>query len=152
MRERCERPTGHRVCYERGVDRALTDRTRESVTAARPWLAVAVGGAIGAGLRWAVGAGWTHDRGGWPWATLAVNLVGCAAIGLAARRLRVGTVAWAFVVTGVLGGFTTFSSFAVEVDQLLDADRAAVALCYVAVSMVGGYAATWIAYRDRPPT
>ena len=74
---------------------------------------------------------WAHDRGGWPWATLAVNLVGCVAIGIAARRLRVGTVAWAFVVTGVLGGFTTFSSFAVEVDQLIDADRAGVALGYV---------------------
>ena len=140
------------VWYERGVDRALADRTRESVASTGPWLAVAVGGAIGAGLRWAAGAAWAHDRGGWPWATLIVNLVGCVAIGVAARRLQVGTVAWAFVVTGVLGGFTTFSSFAVEVDQLIDAGRAGVALGYVMITMIGGYAATWIAYRDRPPS
>ncbi len=63
-----------------------------------------------------------------------------------------GTVAWAFAVTGVLGGFTTFSSFAVEVDQLIDADRLGVAIGYVMVTMAGGYAATWLAYRDRPPT
>ena len=105
----------------------------------------------GAGLRWAAGAAWVHDRGGWPWATLIVNLVGCVAIGVAARRLRVGTVAWAFVVTGVLGGFTTFSSFAVEVDQLIDAGRAGVALGYVVITMIGGYAATWIAV-SRPAT
>jgi len=138
------------VWYERGVDRALADRTRESVASAGPWLAVAVGGAIGAGLRWAAGIAWTHNRGGWPWATLAVNLIGCVAIGIAARRLRVGTVAWAFVVTGILGGFTTFSSFAVEVDQLIDADRAGVALGYIVITLVGGFAATWIAYRERP--
>ena len=113
---------------------------------------MAIGGAIGATLRWAVGASWSHDRGGWPWATLTVNLVGCAIIGLAARRLQVGTVAWAFVVTGMLGGFTTFSSFAVEVDQLIDASRAGVAVAYVAITLVGGYAATWIASRKPPPS
>ncbi len=128
------------------------DRTRESVASVGPWIAVAIGGAIGAGLRWAAGASWTHDRGDWPWATLAVNLIGCAVIGLAARRLRMGTVAWGFVVTGMLGGFTTFSSFAVEVDQLIDAGRASIAICYVAVTLAGGYAATWIAHRDRPPS
>ena len=140
------------VWYERGVDRALVDQTQESVASAAPWIAVAVGGAIGAGLRWAAGASWAHDRGGWPWATLAVNLIGCAIIGLAARRLRVGTVAWGFVVTGVLGGFTTFSTFAVEVDELIEADRTGVALGYVLITMFAGYAATWIAYRDRPPS
>ena len=58
-----------------------------------------------------------------------------------------GTVVWAFVVTGILGGFTTFSSFAVEVDQLIDADRAGVALGYIVITLVGGFAATWIADR-----
>jgi len=134
------------------MDRALADRTRETAASAGVGLAVAVGGAIGAGLRWAAGAAWAHERGGWPWATLAVNLIGCVAIGIAARRLVVGTAAWAFVVTGVLGGFTTFSTFAVEVDQLIDSGRAGVALGYAMVTMIGGYGATWIAYRDRPPS
>ena len=115
----------------------------------RTLAAVAVGGAVGAGLRWAVGAAWEHEPGGWPWATLIVNMVGCLAIGIAARRLRLGTLGWAFVVTGVLGGFTTFSSFAIEVDDLFAADRALVALGYITVTLSAGTAATWIALRER---
>lgn len=114
-------------------------------------VAVALGGAIGAGLRWAIGVAMTHQAGDWPWPTLVVNVVGCAAIGAAARGLRVGTVAWAFVVTGVLGGFTTFSSFSLEVDQLLEADRPTVAVTYVVVTIVAGVAATWLAYREPAP-
>ena len=92
---------------------------------------------------------WARDPGGWPWATLIVNLVGCLAIGLAARKLARDTVAWAFVVTGVLGGFTTFSAFAVELNDLLDADRFGIAASYLALTLVGGYVATAIAEEPR---
>ena len=115
-------------------------------------VAVAAGGAIGAGMRWAAGAVWVHERGTWPWSTLIVNLVGCVAIGIAARRLRVGTVGWAFAVTGVLGGFTTFSAFAVEVNDLFDTDRFGLGALYVAVTLIGGYAATAIATGTRRTT
>jgi CrcB protein len=113
--------------------------------------AVAVGGALGATARWAVGESWERHPGGWPWATLIVNLVGCVAIGIAARRLIRDTVPWAFAVTGFLGGFTTFSAFAVEVNDLLDADRASLAALYLTVTLLGGYVATAIAEgrRDR---
>jgi fluoride exporter len=102
-------------------------------------LAVAVGAVIGASTRWLAGEALTSD--GFPWATLLVNLLGCAAIGWFAMRLRRGTVAWYFVVTGCLGGFTTASTFAVETRQLVDDGRGATALLYVAVSVVGGIAA-----------
>lgn len=118
---------------------------------ARVVVAVAAGGALGAGLRWAAGTVWAHEPGTWPWATLAVNIAGCLVIGVAARCLRPSTVAWAFAVTGVLGGFTTFSSFAVEVDDLIESGRSGVALAYVAVTLAAGIGATWIASRTPAP-
>ena len=120
-------------------------------------MAVAAGGAIGATGRWFVawlldsmGAG--HLPGTWPWATLIVNVVGCVLIGFAARLVMEDTAAWAFVVTGVLGGFTTFSALAVELNDLAEADRMPLAITYGAMSLAAGIGATMIAdaRRDRP--
>lgn len=117
-------------------------------------VAVAAGGAVGATGRWAAGrlldgtaAG--HGPGSWPWATLVVNLVGCAAIGFIARRVERDSTMWAFVVTGLLGGFTTFSALAVELNDMADAGRMPLAVLYGAVTLVGGIAATWIAELGR---
>lgn len=90
----------------------------------RVWLAVAVGGALGALARWLVGEGVLAigpSAAGFPWSTLLVNVVGCALIGLLAP-LVVGARPWVagFVVTGFLGGFTTYSAFAEETFILLD--------------------------------
>lgn len=96
------------------------------------------GSVLGASSRWSVNEllpASTAD-GRLPWATLAVNLVGCAAIGVLAGRLT--GVARTFAVTGVLGGFTTMSTFAVEVDQLVDVGARSTAFLYVTVSIVGG--------------
>ncbi len=116
--------------------------------------AVAAGGAIGATGRWFVawsldsmGAG--HVPGTWPWATFAVNIIGCVLIGFAARLVVRGTTAWAFVVTGVLGGFTTFSALAIELNDLAEADRMTLAVVYGAVTLVAGIAATAIADAGR---
>ncbi len=86
-------------------------------------LAVALGGATGAVARWLVSARVGQWLGhGFPWATLAVNVVGSFAIGIAAvvciERLGLGSVARAGIVVGLLGGFTTFSTFALETFQL----------------------------------
>ena len=106
------------------------------------YLLAAFGGALGALARWAVTLGLPRWSGEWPWATVTVNLLGCLLIGLllavlSARRpddvhLR------AFLGAGVLGGFTTFSAFAVEVADLLRAGVPVVAIGYVAVSVLGG--------------
>lgn len=116
--------------------------------------AVALGGAIGASGRWLVA--WALDAtagrpepGAWSWATLLVNLIGCAVIGFAARRVERDTATWAFVVTGVLGGFTTFSALAVDLNDMADADRMPLAIIYAAVTLAAGVAATAIADLGR---
>jgi CrcB protein len=111
---------------------------------------VALGGAIGAAARWAVGTPWTLEPGTWPWATLFVNVLGSLAIGFAARRLVVGTIGWAFVVTGLLGGFTTFSALAVQLNAMVEAERSELAVAYGAVTLVTGVGATLVARRGQP--
>ncbi len=109
------------------------------------YLLAAAGGAVGALARWGVTVALPRSSGHWPWATLAVNLTGCLLIGvllavLAARRPdddRLRT----FLGAGVLGGFTTFSAFAVEVVDLLRADALLRAAGYVGVSVLGGLVA-----------
>ncbi len=110
--------------------------------------AVALGGAIGSAARWAVARGVEPAQSSdacWPWATLIVNVVGCVLIGFAARRIVRDTTMWAFTVTGILGGFTTFSALAVELNDLADADRLPLAALYAVVTMVAGIGATAIA-------
>lgn len=116
----------------------------------RTTLAVATGAAIGASARWGVGE--VVDVDGFPWATVIVNVLGCALIGWCAMRLRRGTVAWCFVVTGCLGGFTTASAFALDTRRLFDQGRTSVAALYVIVSVVGGLAAATTTRRlaERP--
>lgn len=81
-------------------------------------LAVAVGGAVGALLRWLLDGGWAQ---GWPWPTLVINVLGCLLLGvltvLASRFAMPGWVKPG-LGTGVLGGFTTFSAYAVQVHLL----------------------------------
>lgn len=105
----------------------------------RSILAVAAGAVLGASARWGVGEALGFER--FPWATVIVNVLGCALIGWGAMRFRRGTVAWCFVVTGCLGGFTTASAFALDTRQLLDEGRSSSALLYVVVSVAGGLAA-----------
>jgi CrcB protein len=136
---------GADVCYEHPVH--LPETSRPFGTGVL--VAIAVGGAIGASARWATA--WLFDTAdpispttAWPWATLVVNVVGCALIGLAARLLVRHTVGWAFAVTGVLGGFTTFSALAVELNDLAEADRLPLAVAYGAVTLAAGIGATFL--------
>lgn len=114
--------------------------------------AIACGGALGASARWGVAElvaaiGSEPPPASWPWATFVVNVVGCVLIGLAARRLLRPSIAWDFTVTGVLGGFTTFSALAVELNDLAEADRLSMAIAYGAATLAAGVAATLIAHR-----
>lgn len=118
-------------------------------------LQIAVGGAIGASLRHVVGVQVARFAGtGFPWATMTVNVVGSFVMGLAAmfllRRLDASLNHLApFLMTGVLGGFTTFSAFSLEAFLLIERGRSALAVAYMAGSVVlglGAFAlAIWLA-------
>lgn len=109
------------------------------------WLAIFVGGGVGAMARYALGrALLTHAGDGFPWGTLAANWAGCLAIGIATawfvseetpRTLQL------FLATGVLGGFTTFSAFGLETTEMLARGAGGAAAVYVVGSVVGGLAA-----------
>lgn len=90
----------------------------------RLYLAVAAGGAIGAVARYGVGYAWPTAEGRFPWATLAINIAGSLAIGVlmvVIAELATGRVYLRpFVGVGILGGFTTFSAFAIETRGLLE--------------------------------
>jgi fluoride exporter len=109
------------------------------------YLLAALGGALGALARWALAEALPHSPGAWPWSTLLVNLIGCLLIGilLAVLLARFPDSAWLrpLLAVGVLGGFTTYSTFAVDVVRLTEAGHAGVAVGYVLVSVLGGVAA-----------
>ncbi len=104
--------------------------------------AVALGGVVGSLGRYAVGLVLPHAAGGFPSATLLVNVTGAFAMGLLVAFLvdRPGAhrLARPFVGVGVLGGWTTFSALAAEVVTLATGDRVQVALLYVAATFLFG--------------
>ena len=108
-------------------------------------LLVMLGGALGSGGRYLVGRAAVALGGvGFPAGTLAVNLVGGLLMGVLAGVLaRTGaSEAWRlFLGVGVLGGFTTFSAFSLDVVSLYQRGAIAVALGYVLVSVVGSVVA-----------
>jgi fluoride exporter len=110
---------------------------RADVTAA-----VATGGALGALARWGVAEALPHDPGRFPWSTLVANVVGCFLIGvlivLVVERWSHRPLARPFLGTGVLGGFTTFSTYAVDTRGLLAAGRPAVAASYLLGTLAVG--------------
>jgi CrcB protein len=109
--------------------------------------AVALGGVVGAAGRHAVAELVPVADDGFPTSTFVVNVVGSFLAGLlvvvSIRRAATSRYLLAFVVTGVLGAFTTFSTFAVETILLVDHDRPTLAAAYVAVTLVAGIAAAW---------
>lgn len=103
---------------------------------------VALGGALGSVLRFAVSAvvRGMPSLAGLPWATLGVNVTGSLAIGALAGLVAGGNDITpsmrAFVMVGVLGGYTTFSTFALEGVELLQSGSAAKAMIYASASVI----------------
>ena len=110
------------------------------------YLWVALGGAAGAAARYSV-VQWAGGRWGWtfPWGTLAVNITGSLAIGLVMTLLlaRYADAAYRYLlVSGFLGGYTTFSAFSFEMLALVEERRWDAAALYVGGSVILGLLAT----------
>jgi CrcB protein len=117
------------------------------------WIAVAIGGALGSlarhGVNHFVQTRWLALR--FPIGTAAVNLVGCLVIGLlagliASNRLTLGLYWREFIFVGVLGGFTTFSTFGLDTLTLAQSHSTTNAVLNVALQVVGGLLAVWAGY------
>lgn len=114
--------------------------------------AVAAGGAIGASLRYLTVALATRHLPGFPWGTLAVNVVGSVAMGVIAvlliERFPGTWGRWApFLMTGVLGGFTTFSAFSLDLLMLIERGRGLAAAAYAAGSVGLAVAGLWLGLK-----
>jgi CrcB protein len=109
-------------------------------------IAIALGGALGAVGRHALSGQISHWAGsGFPWGILIVNVAGCFAMGviveLAALKLNLAPEMRAFLTTGILGGFTTFSAFALDSAVLIERGDMAGTAIYIAASVLGSIAA-----------
>lgn len=112
-------------------------------------LIVAAGGAVGAVLRHLTNLAMLRIAGpAFPWGTLVVNIAGCLAMGifveLLARRFGSSTELRLFVATGLLGGFTTFSAFSLDVAVLYERGAIGQALSYAAASVLLSIAALFV--------
>ena len=113
-------------------------------------LLILIGGALGTAIRAALEAASPAQPGGWPWATFLINVTGAFTLGVLLETLirrgpdsgvrqflRLG------LGTGVLGGYTTYSTFMVETSRLGSSGHLLIAFGYVAASLLLGFAAAW---------
>lgn len=116
------------------------------------WISVAAGGATGAVCRHALGASIARRlEGPFPWATLAINVLGCLAIGILFAAFQrpsfQSPLLRASLVIGFLGGFTTFSAYGVELLRMAQADDWMRMGAYALASNLGGFGAVWLGYQ-----
>lgn len=111
--------------------------------------AIVVGGVIGASARYEATLLWPASSGGFPWTTFGINVTGCALMGvlmvLITERFRAHPLTRPFLGTGVLGGYTTFSSATLDTRRLLDGGHGGTALLYVFGTLAGSVLAVWAA-------
>jgi CrcB protein len=112
---------------------------------------VALGGALGSVARYGVSQ-WMGVREApqFPWHTFSINVAGCLLIGLVWALMQKQILDPSlrfFLITGILGGFTTFSAFGLETFQLFQAKQYFTAFSYVTLSNVAGIAVLFIGYK-----
>jgi CrcB protein len=109
--------------------------------------AISAGGGLGGLARYALGYEFPATHHGFPWTTFAVNVVGCLLIGvlmvLVSDVWRGHRLVRPFLGVGVLGGFTTFSTYVVDVQRLVDAGAAVTGLAYLVATVVAALAAVY---------
>ncbi len=111
-------------------------------------LLVAAGAIFGTYLRAALSGAFPHDADAWPWATFFINMAGSFVLGVLLESLVLtgSDTGWRKAVrlgcgTGMLGGFTTYSTFVLEIEKMAGAGALALAFAYATVSLVLGIAA-----------
>ncbi|MFF3317954.1 CrcB family protein [Streptomyces sp. NPDC003035] len=112
--------------------------------------AVAVGGALGAAGRYGASLAWPTPPDAFPWTILTVNASGCAALGVLMVLVTEAAapphpLVRPFLGTGVLGGFTTFSTYALDTQRLLSAGETARGVAYMGATVAAALAAVWAA-------
>jgi fluoride exporter len=143
MRPKSDLPT------DPDVDLHVSRQRRELSRA--PWAmlsAIAAGGVIGSCARHALSLAWPHRPDGFPWATFVINVSGCLLIGVLMVLI---TEVWAahrllrpFLGVGVLGGYTTFSTYTTDVQQLAAAGAARTGLLYLAGTVLAALMAVYL--------
>jgi CrcB protein len=117
------------------------------------WFAVAIGGAVGSVARHGVNVGLARATGEvMPYATAIVNIAGSAIIGalaglIAGGRWNPGSAVQAFVFVGLLGGFTTFSSLALDTLTLTRGSRPGMAAFNISIQLGFGLLMAFVGYR-----
>jgi CrcB protein len=115
----------------------------------RELAAIFIGGSIGAMARAELVVAFPTHAGDWPWTTFVVNVAGAFALGYFVTRLQerlpLSSYRRPFVGTGVCGALTTFSTMQVELLQMLDAGRVALALLYALGSVTLGFGGVFLA-------
>jgi fluoride exporter len=143
------------------VDLHVAAQRTELLRARWPVLgAISAGGVLGAAARHGLALAWPHHRGQFPWATFVTNVSGCLLIGVLMVLI---TEVWSahrllrpFAGVGVLGGYTTFSTYTVDVQQMVAGGAARIGLLYLAgtlltalVAVYTGITATRLATRTH---
>ncbi|UUU28337.1 CrcB family protein [Streptomyces sp. DSM 40750] len=109
----------------------------------------ALGGGLGAAARYGAELLWPTAPGAFPWTTLGINAVGCAMFGVlmvVSSKVRVlHRLVRPFIGTGVLGGFTTFSTYVGDVRRLVGQGQAPVGLAFLVLTLMVSLAAAWSA-------
>jgi CrcB protein len=110
---------------------------------------IAAGGVLGALARYGLTSAFPHPQGGFPWATFAVNVAGCALIGvlmvLITEIWQAHRLVRPFLGVGVLGGFTTFSAYVADIAALATAGAERTALVYLLATVAGAVTAVHLA-------
>jgi CrcB protein len=128
----------------------LHDPAQRAETRPREWdllVAMAVGGVVGAEARYGLSAAVPHADDAIPWATVLINASGCLLIGalmvVLLELARPHRLWRPFLGVGVLGGYTTYSTFAVDAVRLIEQHRPGLALGYVVTTFAACLVAVW---------